>query len=237
MSNPFDGSSGTSGMAELGIIGNPVGPLDDVRKHGFDPRNVASCAPPSPGVRGCPVWQACRFHIRKNGGFKGEGPRNVGYFLETAGRRKEDEISCFRFTSSLQGRMDFGAINRQNGLDGERIAIIAQEGEIIHRKVTLRTNPEAPPEFAQFKAQIIEAPVGRFPRLGETPASTYDQMLAERQRAREQGDPDLETGPPERLTTLDESDSWEAPAGDPPLDGPIATATPVSEPVKKGKGA
>ena len=56
-------------LAQLGIQPTPVDTLAAVKRAGFDPSLVASCARPSQGVRGCPMWKECPFHLKKYGGY------------------------------------------------------------------------------------------------------------------------------------------------------------------------
>jgi len=80
----------------------------------------------------CPLNKDCAFDLRQRGGFKGEGPKYIGYRLITDSAEqtgsKEDTATCFGFIDSgLQKRMTTGRNLRDDGKDGELVKIIAQE--------------------------------------------------------------------------------------------------------------
>lgn len=207
---------GSSAMTELGIQGNPIGTPEEIRKVGLSPKDIASCAPSGdsderiPGVRGCPMWGSCRFDLSKFGGFKKQGPHNIGYFLQThEGKRKEDEMSCFRFVGTMQARMDSGIEQRQKGMQGEIVQIVAQEGEMITTRVYVPDEKKV----GSYRPQIMTREVSKFPRPGEISEINYEQMLGIKLRKRQDADPDLQTGPPTRFKPESEaSETWEAPA-------------------------
>lgn len=93
----------------------------------------------------CP-WKDgdCIFDQPKNGGFKGDGPRYIGYRLITDGAEdhtpKEDTIICYDAIEALKERMIFGKQQRERGRDGELIKIIAQQGEMIRRVANVGIN-------------------------------------------------------------------------------------------------
>lgn len=184
----------------------PAGMPDELRKVGISPGEIASCAPSpdSPdhrsGVRGCPCSENCRFDQTINGGFKYQGgPRNIGYSLEThEGNVVENEVSCFFFTQTLQDRMDHGNAQRLKGKSGERIAIIAQEGEMIVKQYEVNVNygTNLPPKW---EIQEHEVAVSRFPRPGEERKLSYNQRMRQRQAERDKQNPALAIGPPERI--------------------------------------
>lgn len=80
----------------------------------------------------CAFAPDCQFDVRQRGGFKGDGPKYIGYRLITdraeMNGAKEDTTTCFNFIESgLQKRMTVGRNLRDDGKDGDRIKIIAQE--------------------------------------------------------------------------------------------------------------
>lgn len=158
---PFDNQSA---LAQLGIVNIPIGTTEEVREAGFDIINVASCAKDKKGVvRGCPVFDACRFHHPKLGGFKGQGPKNVGYQLVTDdGGAKGDFMPCFAYTQVLQGRADHGAEQRRQGKRGDAIRIVAQEGEHVTSRYQMPLNAkgevinQSASDFDMLEAQGIK---------------------------------------------------------------------------------
>lgn len=80
----------------------------------------------------CDLRADCQFDRRRMGGFKGEGPKYIGYRIITdrteQNGAKEDTLSCFNFiTSGLMKRMHVGRQQRDDGRDGDLVKIIAQE--------------------------------------------------------------------------------------------------------------
>lgn len=217
--------------------GTPAGTPEELRKAGLSPGNIASCAPcaDSPdakaGVRGCPCSERCRFDQTINGGFKYVGgPRNIGFSLEThEGNVVEGEASCFFFTQTLQDRMDHGNAQRLQGKVGERIAIIAQEGEKIIKQYEVNRNylTGKPPDW---HVDEFEVEVSRFLRPGEQRKLNYNQRMRKRQAERDKLNPALATGPPERIV------AGRGAAMKPFVDDAPATAEPIAtaepEPVK-----
>lgn len=183
-----------SGILEsLAIHPSPVGTLEEVRREGLDPEKVGSCAPPEKGVRGCTYWKACRFGQARACGYRGHspeaafkgtlGPRYVGYYLQTTDNaQKEDDVPCFVFVGSIQYRMDQGNINRQQGLPGELIEVIAHQGEPIQTK-TQKWRDETN-KLLGFHFDEKERPVHAFPRPGLNPEFNYEQKLSKRARER-----------------------------------------------------
>jgi hypothetical protein len=186
-------------MGVLGINPQPIGTLDELRRENLNPALIGSCAPSSPGVRGCQSYPNCIFRFKKFGGFRDFGAKNIGYFIQThEGNKKEDEGSCHFFMQRLYDRMRAGERDRQDGKAGEIIEVIAQEGEIIHRQVTVNVN-ENPALPARYEKKTFTGPVSRFPRPGERQVVEYNTLLDDRRRAREAQDPDLQTGPSHRV--------------------------------------
>jgi len=195
------GSSGAAGA--MGIIPSPIGTLDELRKQGINPALVGSCARPSAGVRGCQHHENCIFRFRRFGGFRDDpgGARNIGYFLQThEGNKKEAVASCHFFMQRLYDRMRAGERDRQDGKNGEIIQVIAQEGEIIHRQMTVNVNEgKLPVQPAKYEKKTFTGPVPAFPRPGQRPAVHYDTLLDDRRRAREAQETDLQVGQINRI--------------------------------------
>lgn len=84
----------------------------------------------------CAQWPVCRFDQKRLGGFKGRGRKNVGYRLVTDptenANGKEDFCSCEAFIDSgLQNRMIEGQSLMAQGIRGEMVSIVAQEGDFV----------------------------------------------------------------------------------------------------------
>lgn len=183
----------------LGIYHFPVGTLHEIREAGMDPELVACCHSRAEGeIRGCPVWKTCQFNRKPNGGFKGEGPRNVGYYLKTSrsdgGRQKEDFIPCYGFVIALQGRMLAGRAARDRGEDHETIRIVAQEGEpiVVRKYFSVAKDGGNITGDIRMKSNTMTINVPVFLRPSENPGVTYDQQLRDREKRREEADADFE---------------------------------------------
>lgn len=96
------------------------------------------------GCHACPVYTNCLFHRADMGGFKGQGPHNIGYRLITdiseGESAKEDFMSCENFVNVLQDRMLTGDEERMRGRPGEFVSVVAQEGEIVRQRVSVAFN-------------------------------------------------------------------------------------------------
>lgn len=107
----------------------------------------------------CEFNGMCRFDQKRLGGFKGEGPKYIGYRLITdrteRNSAKEDTMTCFNFVNALQRRMLHGQALRADGKDGEIIKVVAQEGEAITRRIRVGMNSRG--EIVRPQAEIIEA--------------------------------------------------------------------------------
>jgi hypothetical protein len=139
-------------MSGLHIIGQPVGSKQGLMERGISLRDTGCCAPKdgegSKHVRGCPYYDNCRetmFGLPQYGGFcdRGEGtarPHNIGYYLRLSaadgGASKNDVIECFNwFASGLYARF------RAQQETGEKLRVIAQEGEPIQYVETIPVDP------------------------------------------------------------------------------------------------
>lgn len=191
----FDGSGA---LALVGQNPIPQGTPDELRKLGVDPEKIGSCAPRSPGVHGCAVERDCRFHLQKLGGFKYQGPRNVGYYLRThEGNQKEDFCTCHAFVRTLQARMLAGNAQRDAGnVNAEIIRIVAQEGGTIRQRVAVPIDPNNHNINAAYKFETrrIEVPV--HPRPGDNTQMDYESELWLDELNRRNEDPEFATGPP-----------------------------------------
>lgn len=194
-------------VAAMGLNPNPVGTPEELRNENLDLRVIGSCAPARPGVCGCQFYENCIFRFTRFGGFRDEGPRNVGYFLQThEGSKKEDQGSCHFFMSRLYDRMRAGQRDREDGKNGEIIQIIALEeggdhplsGEKIHRGYTVNVN-DGTNLPSKYEKKIFTGPVTPFPRPSERVALSYDSLLEDRRRTRELTDESLQMGPVMRI--------------------------------------
>lgn len=184
----FDPMARTSSS---GIKHMPVGTLEEIQAEGLNPDLIASCHSRVEGVtRGCPVWSTCQFHLKERGGFKGKGPKNVGYYLRTTrdegARTKEDFIPCYGFVLALQSRMNFGRAQKEEGKEHEVIRIVAQEGEKIAVRHYVSVAADGGNRTGDIRIreipEIIEVP--KFLRPRQNPGVTYEQMLRQREGRR-----------------------------------------------------
>lgn len=180
----------------FGIIQHAVGTPDEVRKAGMDPARVGSCSEPIKGQnQGCAFWHKCIFQSHKNGGFRGHGPMNVGYFHQThEGRKVENEVSCELFMDKLFERQRAGQRDREDGKNGEIIRIVAIEAGLSHplsgqkilRTTIVNENANSPQLGHKWVKKVDSGPVRKLPRLGERGSSTgYEVQLTDRQAVRE----------------------------------------------------
>lgn len=107
----------------------------------------------------CALYENCLFHLTRMGGFKGQGRHNIGVRIITdkveGHNGKEDICSCVTFVEgSYQDRMLSGNEFRMRGKDGERISVIAQEGETIDQRFDVGFN--AKNEVVRPMRHIIE---------------------------------------------------------------------------------
>jgi hypothetical protein len=224
----------------LGINPHPIGTVEELKRLNLSLGANGSCAPSAglpghqPGVRGCPVYDRCPFHLKKLGGFKDHGPRNVGYYLRThEGHAKEDFTPCYHFVATLVERMRAGQRDRENGKNGEIIEVIAQEGREDQKIMTKvwspvdESNKALTAPYKMIRALVV---VPKFPRPGEAGSDlSYDMELEQRRLKREAKDRDLETG----LSGVREEskeEPWNPDAG---VDLEAIGKTPVAEPVTK----
>jgi hypothetical protein len=129
----------------------PIGTPEEIQAAGLSIKRRHSCAKPDPTnsdtdkrIKGCVLWDVCQFNMARRGGFKGKGPKYVGYRLITDGaeknQAKHDFCSCFVFVETIQNRMIGAQHNKDMGRDFERVAIIAQEGETMKVERSLPIN-------------------------------------------------------------------------------------------------
>lgn len=160
----------------------PVGTLRELREANLDLKANAACSPGGKGspVRGCPVWEDCRFHLKRQGGFKGRGPHNVGYFEKIDNAVKEDWCPCYLWTRNLQPLAD------QN-IPGHVYAIVAQEGEDITFVRTYAVDgldSNRTKNYATAREKVV-MPVPKFPRPAERFA---DEVIARQLEAQRRED-------------------------------------------------
>lgn len=221
----------------MGLQPSPAGTLDEIRKAGLDPRVVGCCHPKvGNGIAGCAYYERCIFRFRKNGGFRDQGPKNVGYFLRThEGNQKEDENSCHWFMSRLDDRRFAGERDRREGLQGEIIEVVAQEGEVIHKQMVVNVN-EGTGKPADYRKKSFAVKVSEFPRPGSVQSIAYDTLLEDRRRLREAQDESLLEGPAHRVSPDDIEEPVVMSVEDVVSAAPEKSA-PVAAPVeKKGRG-
>jgi hypothetical protein len=144
----------------------PICSVERAKELGFDLAAVATCAAPNPAgkVRGCPVWDSCRFDRPEYGGFKGTRPHFIGYYLRAIdGGAKRDVCACFSFINTLQPRMDDGMAMRLKGESRyETVKIVAQEGEVIELKKVVPAPPSKDGQMKWVKS-VTKNAVPEFP--------------------------------------------------------------------------
>ena len=124
----------------------PIGTPEEVLAAGLSLKRRHTCANPDPdnNIKGCVQWSVCQFNMPRRGGFKGKGPKYVGYVLITdaaeKNQAKRDFCPCFVFTETIQNRMISAQHNKDMGRDYEKVAIIAQEGEQMKVERSLPIN-------------------------------------------------------------------------------------------------
>jgi hypothetical protein len=124
----------------------PIGTPEEVKAAGLSLKRRHSCTKPDPDnhIKGCVQWDVCQFNMPRRGGFKGKGPKYVGYRLITDGAEKnhakQDFCSCFVFVETIQNRIISAQHNKDMGRDFERVAVIAQEGESMKVERSLPIN-------------------------------------------------------------------------------------------------
>lgn len=155
----------------------PVGGLSRLKELGLDPARYGSChASDGHNVRGCPFWDSCRFDRKDWGGFKGDRPHNVGYFVRThEGRKKTDYIACYGFVAALQPRMIEGMSAELRGERHEFIRIIGQEGSEIPIKILREKDLEPGQPWNAPREIIAEFKKIRIPTYPDP--ATADAML------------------------------------------------------------
>lgn len=192
----FDPMARTS---SFGIQHLPVGTLEELRENNLDPERVACCHRTVEGeVRGCPVWRDCQFQNKNRGGFKGQGPKNVGFYLRTTkdegSRSMESFMPCYGFVLALQARMNFGRAQREEGKDHEVIRIIAQQGEpiVVRRYESVAADGGNRSGDIRIRSWPEEIKVPEFLRPNQNPGVTYEQQMREREERRMAIDEELE---------------------------------------------
>ena len=177
----------------------PIGTLQEIQAQGLDPREWASCAAHVPGsIRGCALYEECEFNLRKNGAFKGvSGPHIIGYRLVTdrveGNNGKEDTCTFMTYVEALQARARAGRFLRDQGQDGERIHVVAQEGEEVLRHEWVQSKWDARGECIAWEQKRYKMKVPKFLRPGEMPPSmSYSREIVEREKARIAREDDIE---------------------------------------------
>ena len=221
--------AGSSVLALFGINPIPMGTPDELRKVGVDPGLVGSCAPPNPdgGVRGCPLWKSCPFHLPKYGGFKGQGPKYVGYYIKTTdGKQQENFMTCHNFVRVLLHRKRAGERHMEEGKPNyELIQIIAQEGGTVRQRGSYKVDPADRTPTARWEIQTKHDMVPTWPRPGSRSAVTYEaELWADAQKrlmAEDSVQPEF-TGPPVEPDMSDEDFTLDMDANaDPGLAEPV----------------
>lgn len=180
----------------------PSGTPDELKQIGLDPEKHKCCAPEGEYVdtadgkiktKGCQFWtlkdrngrviRECLFRLKHAGGFRGQGPKNVGVYVklgdaDLAGGRQRPASSvivhpCFLFENNLRGRYE---TQRETG---ELIKVVAQEGQEIEvEKFVSKPNPYAADRpIVEKVRERVKVP--HFPRpIEANPDVTYEQQIA-----------------------------------------------------------
>ena len=201
---------GPSVLSRYGINPIAIGTPEELRREGIDTEAVGSCAPARQnGIRGCPLWDKCPFHLKKMGSFKGSGPAYVGYFVQThEGDVAEDFMACHAFVRTMLGRMKTARIQQEEGDSrAEIIRIVAIEPRLAERtglRTFVRKRHEIPVEtdpvrrssdlrgVGQYKEVFPEVKIPNWPRPGENPQETYSQILYAQEKERQRKEDDAE---------------------------------------------
>jgi len=172
---------------------HPIGTRAELDAHGIDPDMAGCCGPHLKGIqRGCQYWDSCMHNKKALGGFKGQGPRNVAYYIEPApgeGAAMEASCPCFIFVGTLQNRMLAGMDRKNRGLPHETVMLVAVEGDgrKYLRRVWTTDAPDGGNKSKNYKMHHTdeEIEVAPFLRLGQNPQVTMSQKLQKRQEERE----------------------------------------------------
>lgn len=224
----------------------PTGTPAELKKLGHNLREVHSCAIPEDGrIRGCPFAFDCalrKFGNPDEGGFgppdvepgtPGQGPRNVGYFLQTQeGSSMEDYMRCSAYMTVL--------FNREQKQDetGEVIMVIAQEGERIETIKTVPVDPVLCNKNGNMTmktyTEVIEVPKHARPgevdiRQGVRTKMRKDRMEIMRRRRRERAGFVADT------TETDDDARTERDDPPPPARNGVAKRVRPSKPLPEGK--
>lgn len=155
-------------MPKLVISHDPIGTLEEVIKHGYNPADVGSCAPSDQNkVRGCAFYEACAFQRDGYGvapnctAFRGQGPENVPYFKSIVDSRgnvheKEDYCPCYVWMHSLAAPAAAG------DRTGELIEIIGRQGDTITLTETLPVAPGPHSKDIRLKTETKDFIVPKF---------------------------------------------------------------------------
>jgi len=224
----------TAGVAaSMGLHPNPAGTPEELRREGIGLAFVGSCAPPSRGVRGCAHYEKCIFRLTKNGGFRDKGPRNIGFFHQThEGHRRQEYVACFTFMQVFYERMRSGIRDREDGLAGEIIRVIGQEGDSIRQKLNVNLNEGTalPHKWARKTDPITIPP---FSRPHDRDLNSYDAFLVHEERQRQLADPDLMVGPPVKPEDMEPEPEVEVIDLEQIVKAALPAAAPVAVPVER----
>lgn len=169
-------------MSNLVISNDPIGTPEELQEAGISPLAAGSCSKHTAENIGCSYWSSCAFAQQANGGFRGQGPRNIGYYLKIQeGNKKEDWMACFQYMHALHPR------EQAQDRTGEVIAIVAQEGDLVTRAFMTPEEPIINNKNGNMRmknvVETIKVPV--FPRLKESqPEIEYERRLIANRKER-----------------------------------------------------
>lgn len=135
---PFDPVSASK---KIGVITQPIGTLDEIKKAGYDPQFTACCHKHGNGILGCGSEERCPFTEENVGGyngpgstnFKGSGPKMLGVQIVTARNEGDSEFqrqtTCYNFVKTCLSRMQHGIAQAALRKDHEIVQIVSVEGD------------------------------------------------------------------------------------------------------------
>jgi hypothetical protein len=234
----------------------PIGTIEEAQQQGLNPAKVATCSERVPGkIQGCPMWTDCHFDEPRMGGFKGSGPRYIGYQLATGDTLPsgdpvvvEGSCMCHVFVRTLQDRMLEGETLRRRGKPGEYIRVCAQEGDSVSVKLEFPFNIDGKViKQDQRMFKILEDQRIPIDRNDKREASYWDYLVVkmpvpthprpgERQATTyAQSIIDKIKNHQARERRLEELSMGDIPRIEATM-GTVEDSAPVAEPVKRGPG-
>lgn len=174
--------------------------IAELKRRGQDPATALSCVPSSgtpgaiKGIAGCQQYHTCPFSRRDFGGFKHTLPHNVPYAIDPkdhTGNATEAFIPCNLFARLLMPRMKAGAEAREQGLNGEIIQVLCEDGklaETIIQSGNIRKPGALPTDPNPYIRSDVEVPVPPYKYPNEMQKQVVSR-IKERMEQRRMADP------------------------------------------------